>query len=272
MRFEPLHPDFGVEVHDFDVQAGGSTDEIAALRRAWKRHSMLLFRGGGRIAPERHVEIARWFGPPEPVSNVPGDGCVSVLHNRDMAGSARLPFHSDMTYTDDPVRAICLHAIAVPEGPTATAFVSGIAAWGRVPAELQAELEGMTLRHFLSSDFGYDWPDFIAEHPVCRRHPGTDAPILFVTENHAQRILELDEARSREVLDELFAILYAPAAIYRHEWRQDDLLIWDNLALQHARPEQADPGAGERALQRVALCDTPLPVLVERAREQAAAG
>jgi alpha-ketoglutarate-dependent taurine dioxygenase len=65
MRFRPLHPDFGVEVIGFDTQNGGTPDEVAELRQAYDEHSMLLFRGGGRVSHARHVEIASWFGPPD---------------------------------------------------------------------------------------------------------------------------------------------------------------------------------------------------------------
>lgn len=267
MEFRPLHTEFGAEVTGFDLMGGGSPTELDELRAAFDRFAMLLFRGQGWIDPARHVEIAGWFGPPSPVSNVPGDNCVSVLANEDAAGSMRLPFHSDMTYTDDPVAVIALHAIALPDAPTSTSFVSGQAAWERLPAGLKRRLEGLTLRHFLHSDFPeYDWPDFSAVHPVVKPHPRTGRPILFVTEHHAEHIVELPEVESRALLDELLGYLYEPAYRYEHVWQGADMLVWDNLALQHARTEHSDPGNGRRALQRVALCDTPLPVLVERAR------
>ena len=272
MEFHPLHPDFGVLVTGFDLVHGGTQAEIAALREAYDRHAMLLFRGGGRLAPERHLEIASWFGPPPPVSNGGEGDFVSVLDNADWAGSARLPFHCDLTYTDAPIAAICLHAIALPRGETSTSFVSNGAAWQRLPGDMQEELADKTLRHVLVSTVpGYDWPDFVADHPLRLIHPRTGQPLLLATEHHAARILELDEAGSRAMLDRLFAELYAPERIYLHRWQIDDLLLWDNLALQHARTEEADPGQGRRALQRVALSEVGLAELVERARVRAGA-
>jgi alpha-ketoglutarate-dependent taurine dioxygenase len=276
MEFRPLHGDFGAEVVGFDVQAGGTPDEVAALRDAYHRHSLLLFRGGGRISPERHVEIAGWFGPPAPIANdgpeENGGNLVTVLQNKESSGRIALPFHSDLTYTDVPIKAICLHAIAVPEGGSSTTFVSSAAAWDRLPRALQDELANKTLRHIYASRMiEVDWPVFVAEHPVRLIHPVTGRPILLVTENHADRILEFDGARSREIVDELFAYLYAEEARYRHWWQLDDLVMWDNLAIQHARTEEAHPRAGRRALQRVALAEVGFHELLERAREQAAA-
>jgi taurine dioxygenase len=272
MEFRPLHREFGAEVIGFDVQRGGSPAEVAALREAYDRFSLLLFRGGGRVSPERHVEIASWFGPPPPVANDGQGGLVTVLQNEESAGRLELPFHSDLTYFDTPIKAICLHAIAVPEGGSSTTFVSSAAAWDRLPPALQDELAATTLRHVQISRMPeYDWPPFVAEHPVRFVHPRTGRPILLVTEHHAERILELDEARSRAVLAELFAHLYAPAARLRHWWRLDDLVMWDNLAIQHARTEEAHPRAGRRALQRVALAEVGFHELLERARAQARA-
>ncbi|KHK93094.1 TauD/TfdA dioxygenase family protein [Novosphingobium malaysiense] len=275
MKFRPLHCDFGVEVLDFDTRSGGTGAEISALRSAWEEHGLLLFRGGGALSPERQLEIAAWFGPPPPVDNTGKGDFVTVLHNDDAAGSVALPFHSDLTYTDHPIRGICLHAIALPQGPTSTTFVSGAAGWRSLTDDLKALVSGTTLRHKLDMfASGYDWPVFIAEHPTVLPHPRTGRPVLFVTEYHADRILELDEEQSRRVLDRLFAHLYAHSARYEHVWQLHDLLMIDNIALQHARTAQADPIAGERALQRVALAEATLDELVERARaqEQARAG
>jgi len=32
-------------------------------------------------------------------------------------------------------------------------------------------------------------------------------------------------------------VLYQPETVYAHEWREGDLVIWDNIALQHARAQ-----------------------------------
>jgi alpha-ketoglutarate-dependent taurine dioxygenase len=267
MELRPLHPDFGVEVVGFDVQNGRAPHDIAELRRAYDAHTMLLFRGGGRVSHERHVEIAAWFGPPDPVDNSGRGDFVSVLQNEEPAGSLQLPFHSDLTYTDCPIKAICLQAIEVPANGTSTTFISSMAAWNRLPAPLQDVLADMTLRHLhVSNVSAYDWPDFIAEHPVRTLHPRTGRPILLVTEHHADRILELDEAASKAMIERLYGYLYAPEARYEHWWQRDDLLMWDNLAVQHARTKHSDPAEGKRALQRVALAEVGLQELIERAR------
>ena len=272
MEFRPLHPLFGAEVIGFDVQGGRAPADIAALRAAYDQHSLLLFRGGVRLDHQRHVEIASWFGPPAPVDNSGMGDFVSVLHNSQPAGSMQLPFHCDLTYTDVPIKAICLQAIELPGNPTSTTYVSNVAAWRDLPPERQRRLEGLTLRHVHISDVKeYDWPPFIADHPVKFPNPRTGEPMLLVTEHHATRILELEEEASRVLIDELLAHSYATGRQYDHVWQLGDLMMWDNLAVQHARREHSDIAGGARVLQRVALCEITLQESIDRARAQQAA-
>lgn len=272
LRIEPLPQGFGAEISGFDMQAGDDPADIAALRRAYDEHQLLVFRDCGRIAPERQVAFTGWFG--QLVSNGPTGsvgGYCTVLHNDEMAGSMYLPFHCDLSYTECPIKGISLHALAVPAGGTSTTFVSNAAAWAGLPEAMRAELGDMTVRHFLEARPAYGWPDFVHDHPLRLDHPRTGRPLLFVTEHHATRILELDPARSQAVLADLFAHLYAPERRYEHPWRVGDLVIWDNLAVQHARTRPSDPSEGERAMQRVALSEVGLDELVERARARQAA-
>lgn len=271
MEFRPLHAMLGAEVLGFDTRRGGTQGEVTALREAYARFSLLLFRGGDRLEPERHAEIAGWFGPPGPVSNGGAGDVVSVLHNRDPAGAMQLPFHCDLTYTDVPIKAICLQAVELPEQSTSTTYVSNFAAWDRLSPDRQRELAGLTLRHVYISDVAeYNWPPFIADHPVRFSHPRTGRPLLLVTEHHATRIRELDEVDSGHLIADLCAHIYAEECRYEHVWQLGDIVMWDNLAIQHARTEQSDFAGGPRAMQRVALAEVGLPELIERARQQAA--
>lgn len=62
---------------------------------------------------------------------------------------------------------------------------------------------------------------------------------------------ELPLEEGEALLQDLFARLYAPDNVYSHYWRTDDVIIWDNIALQHARPAEA--GVAPRHLRRLSL-------------------
>jgi taurine dioxygenase len=263
MEFRRLHETLGAEVRGFDLLGPVSEREVNELRMALAEHQLLLFRPGRHMPPERHVEVASWFGRP-----MRGGGMLcSVLRNDDPAGAERLKFHSDFTYTDSPVRRICLQAIEVPPSGTATAFMSGVHGWATLPAELQDKLAGLTLRHVQNSSLTIgDLPVFVADHPIRYDHPDVKRPVLLVTEYHATRINELPPEESEAMIARLLAHLYRPANIYIHDWRLYDVVLWDNLAIQHSRPVRAAPEDGPRALQRVAIGEADYEELIERAR------
>ncbi|MET0239045.1 MAG: TauD/TfdA family dioxygenase [Sphingobium sp.] len=266
MHIRPLHPHLGAEILDFDPLAPTPPDQIEALVDAFDHYQLLLVRGARAIPPERQVEIAGWFG--QVVSNSDSGALWSVLRNEEAAGSIRLPFHSDFSYTDFPIKGISLHALDVPDGGSATAFASGIHAWETLSPDVQARCAPLTLRHLYESMIDTKWPRLAADHPLRLIHPRTGRPILYLTELHAERLLQLPREESDALIAELTAHLYAPDHIYTHRWQRHDLLIWDNLAVQHARPERAAPEEGRRALQRVALNDLGLPEILDRVRKR----
>lgn len=241
MRFRPLQQGFGAEVLDCDLMTVNALANRRELEQAFDQYQLLLFRHDRPIPPERHVEIAAWFGPSIDTSS---GREWSTMDNENVAGSIRLPFHSDLTYTDFPVKVISLHAIELPPGGATTSYVSGVQAWDSLSSDRQKLLAGMNVRHVHTSAISYTLPPFQADHPLRLLHPRTGRPVLFVTEWHAERIYELDGEESDIILAELRAHLYASERIYLHRWQLYDLLIWDNLAVQHARTEQANSPMG----------------------------
>jgi taurine dioxygenase len=104
-------------------------------------------------------------------------------------------------------------------------------------------------------EIAYDAPAYLpqVERPAIIPHPVTGEPILYVSEMQTARIGDLDPEDSEALLTALFAELYAPENVHEHRWRNGDLVIWDNLALQHSRPDLT--GCVPRRLQRVAVAD-----------------
>ncbi len=86
--------------------------------------------------------------------------------------------------------------------------------------------------------------------PLVRLHPRTGRPLLYVSEMGTSHVVELPRAESDALLAELFAILYDPALVYEHTWRTGDLVIFDNLLMQHARGDVLADGP-TRTLRKV---------------------
>lgn len=270
MQIVPMAGGFGARVSGFDTAAGGSPEDIAALRAAFDEHHLLLFRGGPLLSPQRQAEITGWFGPLSMDGPAP-DQPWSFMDNREAVGRAELKFHCDMSPLEHPVEGISLHALDLPRVPTSTTFVSNALAWDALPRALQDELRPMRALHHYGEGLtlALSWPLLEYWHTVCLRHARTGREMLFVTESHTVQLGDLPPERNAALLEQLFGLLYAPQARHEHIWQPGDLLIWDSLALQHARTREADPADGPRRLQRVSLGQRSIASqIAEAARKQ----
>ena len=86
-----------------------------------------------------------------------------------------------------------------------------------------------------------------AEHPVLMTHPVTGVDLLYVSAMQTDSIVGLPETESEALLARCWDVLYAPDNVYEHVWSLGDLVVWDNLAVHHAR----DAVQGRRTLRRV---------------------
>jgi taurine dioxygenase len=91
---------------------------------------------------------------------------------------------------------------------------------------------------------------------VGHRHPRTGRKILYVSQGMTKEIVGLPHGESEDLLEQLFAHLYSPPNVWQYEWRNGDLIIWDNLAVQHARSD-VRPDGPARTLRKVG---SPIPV------------
>ena len=108
-------------------------------------------------------------------------------------------------------------------------------------------------RHIVCLTFDFDTQSgFIA------RGLTTQTPLSrgeFGSRVASDRILGMPRANSDALLEELYSALYDPAHVYEHVWHPGDLVIWDNLIVQHARPE---PNDRARTLRRFHVSETDL--------------
>jgi taurine dioxygenase len=146
----------------------------------------------------------------------------------------------------------------VVDGATGTVFADAVAALAALPDGLRRRIDGLEACHLwpttLSdrqrrSEVGPDWPGSV--HPIVLHHPRTGVEVLFVNEHQTDAVVGLPADEGEALLQVLFGVLYRPANVFEHRWAAGDLLVWDNIALQHARHDLT--GAGTRTLRRVAL-------------------
>jgi taurine dioxygenase len=248
VKTSPLEP-FGLALN-IDLRLPLEEPAQAELRALLAEHDLLLFQNQG-LTMDDQVRVMGYLGD---VLQSP-EGRGQIRHDNGL-GTSPLAFHSDLAFSPEPLRALSLHALQV--GETATRFAHARGAYSRLTDQQRALIEGTSALHVWPTELGSRNRDAVVDsrfprstHPVVWRQPGHEAPILFICENSTDSLHGFSPADSEALLTDLFAGLYSPEFILEHHWNAGDLLIWDNIAVQHGRAGIAQHGP--RILQRVAL-------------------
>jgi len=269
----PLSPVLGAEMIGADLAADLDDDSFAAIRDAWLEADGIMVFRDQELTPDDHIAFSRRLGPLEKhvletyllpgypeiyrVSNKVKDG---VPQGREKAGTY---WHSDLSYMNPPALASLLYGLEVPPSGGDTMFCSLYAAYDALSDTMKSILEGLAAVH----DFGFASRGVFraeqatqsqldatpaVEHPVVRTHPETGRKVLFVNPGFTSHIVGIHPSESRALLDFLFAHATQPEFIYRHRWRKNDLVMWDNRCTMHYAVADYD-GIGERYMHRTTV-------------------
>jgi taurine dioxygenase len=134
------------------------------------------------------------------------------------------------------------------------------AAYEQLSPPMRRFLDGLTAEHSTSilDDVLDKLPNVVrrermppVRHPVVRVHPETGRKLLFVNANFTDRIVDLDEAESRTLLDFLFHHLGKPHFQVRYHWTPNAVALWDNRSTQHcAMPDYCERRLMYRCMMR----------------------
>jgi alpha-ketoglutarate-dependent 2,4-dichlorophenoxyacetate dioxygenase len=278
MQAIPIHPEFGAEIRGAPLLDVVSSDvAYRAVREAFERHSVLLWRGE-QVTDDLQAAVSRAFGPLEitkvgslgegtvfgRITNIGPDGePVPPDHRQAMVGKANALWHTDSSFKEIPAVASMLSARLLPSEGGATEFVSTRAAWARLPAGEQAALRDRVVEHsYLYSRDRID-PDLVtaaerAALPAVRRrltweNPSNGLRSLYIA-SHAGAVEGLAKAEALALLQRLTDAATEPAHVYRHAWQPGDVVMWDNRATMHrGRPF---PVTERRAMVRTTISAT----------------
>ena len=248
----PLTSHTGAEVRGIDLRRPVDDALRTRLNQAFVDHSVLVIRDQKLSAPE-FLQAMQVFGEPFPQHNprfrVPECPMIHYVSNQDRYedGTIYIPgegYHTDHSNDPAPPKATALHAVKLPRRGGDTQFVNMSEAYAALPQETKRRISGLKARHVFQSRHSarklMSLPEEKREslagsvvHPLVRTHPETGRRSLYINPVRIEEIIGMEEPQALRLLDELLTHAIQLRFEYRHQWKQGDLVIWDNRCLLH---------------------------------------
>lgn len=262
-----LHPALGAEISGIEPNTPLDEVSLQRLRRVFDDRGVLVFRDFDIDEDYQRYLVFSLIGeepPAERPERMHREGPM-LVSNKAEGGAApygRLLYHCDTMWAENPQPIISLYGFKVIQPTAPTMFVSMVEGWDTLPQELKDRVKGLSARHgqedgmYPNRGGDEDVQDTYYEQsrstvaPVARVHPRTGKTLLYVSQQCTIEIIGLSHDENEELLEQLFAHLYADERVLKHEWREHDLVIWDNVSTQHARGT-VDLEGPERTLRKV---------------------
>jgi alpha-ketoglutarate-dependent 2,4-dichlorophenoxyacetate dioxygenase len=259
-----LHPLFVGEVAGVDAGGPIGAATLAALTAAIDRYAVLVLRNQ-QLDDERQMAFARHFGelelPRSGAANVkrrlpPAVADISNLDEesrvRDREDPRRFDqlgnrlWHTDGSFRRIPAALSMLYAHRVTghssRGNGETEFADMRVAYDALGDQQKEDIADLVALHDIAwsrgqlgfSELLFGEKEVLPPVPqrVVRTHPGSKRKVLYVAA-HASEIVGWPVPEGRLLLRELIEHATQREFVYRHDWRQGDLVIWDNRATMH---------------------------------------
>jgi len=265
-QLRPLGETLGTEAVGIDLSKPLDETEFNWIAQAFAEHPVLVFRGqdlgagdiaafGRRFGTPRKHALLKYRHAEHPdvswLTNVDEEGKV------DWYGVKRATdWHTDSTFESNlPLLAI-LHAKEVPSEKGGTMFVDMRAAYDTLPEDRKQLLAGLTGLHrrgtgpagerLYGNEKGVVEQQYLVQDtqwPAVVRHPVTGREILFVNPMHTNGFVGMTQEESWPLIEELTEHATRDQAVYYHNWRVGDVVMWDERATMHrgagdSRPEE----------------------------------
>jgi taurine dioxygenase len=285
LAIQPVTPELGAEVTGIDLKTLTS-DERAAVERAFAQHSVLFFRDQS-LSLDDQLKVTQLFGPVLRVPYVQGiashPDVIAVLKEADEKRISTFggTWHTDFSFLAEPPAATLLYSVELPPVGGDTIWASQYLAYEALSDGMKAMLDPLKAIHtgwphgtagpnpdvpvsrsikMVRNDPGADRE---VAHPVVRVHPVTKRKALFVNPVYTQRFENMTAAESKPILDFLHQHAVRAEFCCRLRWRPGTLAMWDNRCLMHLAVNDYD--GHRRLLHRTTVAGETPSGIVQRA-------
>lgn len=264
---------FGAIVRGVDLRQPLDTETAGRIRVALVTQGVVAFPDQ-KLDDDDIERISLTFGPfgDDPyIRPIPGRKHIAAIRRRatETAPLFAENWHSDWSFLEIPPAFTCLYGIDIPPVGGDTWFANQQMAYDRMPGDLRAKLEGVIAVHsargayapkgqYGERDVGRSMDIVHSEtamatqsHPLVRAHPETGRRAVFSTHGY---IIALENCEDPDaLLREVVKWQTPDEVVYRHKWRPNMLVMWDNRVVLHRATGGYD--GHDRLLHRTTIAD-----------------
>jgi taurine dioxygenase len=246
----PITPLIGAEIRNIDLRNSLTKANVAEIRKAFLKHSVLFFRDQ-ELSIDDQKTFGSYFGnlhihPARDRNGI--EGHPEILYINAGPETSRVngdDWHSDVSCDQEPPMASVLRIFEVPSSGGDTLFASMYAAYDALSEHMKKFLDPLMAIHDGGPNYidrakraGIYKPDKIFPanpHPVIRTHPETGKKSIYVNKIFTQNIVGVPKDESKSILEFLFQHIAKPTFQCRFKWEENSIAFWDNrCALHHA--------------------------------------
>jgi taurine dioxygenase len=255
LHLEAREHGFGATVRGLDLRAPLSDSVAEAIRQAWAHHAVLVF-------PDQvlsHADLEKFtlglgeFGIDPFIESMQDHPNVLELRREpnEKAQNFGAAWHSDWSFQPCPPSGTILHSKVIPPIGGNTLYADGHRAWEALSNTMKSMLERLRAIH--SAAFAYGPRGVLAKdahertmkivvsekaektevHPLVRTHPITGRKALFVNPVYTVAIEGLNPDENFTLLKFLYDHMVKDEFVYRHQWQENMLVLWDNRSTMH---------------------------------------
>ncbi|OHV29676.1 taurine dioxygenase [Parafrankia colletiae] len=286
----PLSGYIGAEIFGVDLTEPLEPAVVAEIRATLLKWKVVFFRDQ-HVTPAQQIAFGRHFGEVTPghptLPTLEGHPEIFPLDSQAYSAGLKSGFqvrslwHTDVTFVHNPPMGSILRGVVIPPYGGDTQWTNLAVAYETLSEPLRSFIDGLHAVHVnqIHLERGdssqlqklFTSTRYETVHPVVRVHPETGERVLFVSPNFTQRIVELSNTESQQVLNLLFNHLATPAYTVRFRWQPDSIAFWDNRATAHLVPTDYGHLDFDRVMHRITIAGD-IPVGVDGAQSEAREG
>ena len=179
--------------------------------------------------------------------------------------NSEVVWHTDLIYRARPASGTIFYGIEMPEGTGQTSYCNMAHAYRTLPEALRNRADSaqarcklftaaplsMSMRPNMAKGYQLETKSDAGAQAIDERTPAviqnlvvenaaTGERSLYMSPNHTTALEGMCEQEARELFDALLEHALQPENIYCHQWRNGDVVLWDNVRLLHRRESFGD--------------------------------